>query len=47
VSGLYDFLDQQSLYVVLIIVLVIWVGIYFYLHWLGKRIDKLEAGMKK
>lgn len=42
-TTLYSFLDQHSLYVVLIIVLVIWAGIFLYLYRLDKRISKLYA----
>ncbi len=37
----YDFLSNNSLYVVLIIVLVIWLGIFVYLFRLDKKVSKL------
>ncbi len=40
-SSLYSFLDEHSLYVVLIIVLVIWLGIFVYLFWLDGKVNKL------
>lgn len=40
-SSLYSFLDAHSLYVVLIIVLVIWLGIFIYLYRLDKKVSKL------
>ncbi|MFZ1080587.1 MAG: CcmD family protein [Candidatus Kryptoniota bacterium] len=40
-SSLYNFLDAHSLYVVLIIVLVIWLGIFIYLLRLDKKVNKL------
>ncbi len=40
-SSLYSFLDQHSLYVVLIIVLVIWLGIFIYLFRLDKKVNSL------
>jgi len=40
-SSLYSFLDQHSLYVVLSIVLVIWLGIFLYLFWLDKKVNRL------
>jgi CcmD family protein len=40
-SSLYSFLDQHSLYVVLAIVLVIWVGIFLYLFRLDKKVNRL------
>jgi len=39
---LYEFLSQYSLYVVLVIVLIVWLGIYSYLFRLESRIKKLE-----
>ncbi|MBS1516545.1 MAG: CcmD family protein [Bacteroidetes bacterium] len=41
-SSLYDFLETNSLYIVLLIVLIIWVGIFGYLRSLDKKIKKLE-----
>ncbi|MGO9480969.1 MAG: CcmD family protein [Candidatus Kryptoniota bacterium] len=40
-SSLYTFLNAHSLYVVLGIVLVIWLGIFIYLLWLDKKVNKL------
>lgn len=40
-SSLYNFLDTHSLYVVLIIVLVVWLGIFIYLLRLDKAVNKL------
>ena len=40
---LYDFLSHNALFVVLIIVLVIWLGIFVYLFRLDKKIRKLYA----
>jgi len=40
-DSLYNFLDQHSLYVVLTIVLVIWVGIFVYLLWLDRKVNEL------
>jgi CcmD family protein len=37
-----DFLVQNSIYVVLIIVLIIWSGVFFYLFRLDKKITDLE-----
>jgi CcmD family protein len=42
----YKFLEQNSMYVVLIILLVIWIGIYFYIHNIDKRLRKLEQEEK-
>ncbi len=49
-SSLYSFLDEHSLYVVLIIVLVIWAGIFTYLFRLDKKVNELydqsESGIE-
>lgn len=43
-SSIYDFLETNSMYVVLFIVLIIWIGIFGYLWSMDKRIKKLENG---
>jgi len=40
-GSLYNFLNDHSLYVVLIIVLVIWAGIFIYLYRLDKKVTRL------
>ncbi len=40
-GSLYNFLNAHSLYVVLAIVLVIWLGIFIYLYRLDKKVNKL------
>lgn len=40
-----DFLIQNSIYVVLIIVLIIWSGIFLYLFRLDKKITDLEKAI--
>jgi len=37
-----EFLAQNSMYVVLVITLIIWVGIFSYLFRLDARISKME-----
>lgn len=37
-----EFLEKNSYYVVLIITLIIWIGIFTYLMGMDKRIKKLE-----
>lgn len=39
---MYDFLSQNSLYVVLIITLCVWLGIAFYISRLDKKVAELE-----
>ena len=40
---MYDFLSANSLYIVLLIVLICWAGIFFYLVRLDKKIGVLES----
>jgi CcmD family protein len=42
-----DFFSQNSLFVVLIVVLVIWLGILLYLFRIEKRIARIEQESKK
>ena len=42
-----EFLAQNQLYIVMIIVLAIWLGIYSYLFRLDSRIKKLEHQIRK
>ena len=41
-NSLYDFLETNSMYVVLLIVLIIWIGISAYLWGLDKKVKKME-----
>lgn len=41
-SGLYDFLQNNAIYIVMIIVLLVWAGIFFYLNNIDKRIKNVE-----
>ncbi|MFZ1321096.1 MAG: CcmD family protein [Ignavibacteria bacterium] len=43
-TSLYDFLETNSLYIVMLIVLIIWVGIFGYMRSLDKKVKKLESG---
>ena len=42
-----DFLSQNALYVVLLIVLVVWLGVFLYLSRIDKRLKVLEDSYKK
>jgi CcmD family protein len=42
-----DFLSQNALYVVLLIVLVVWLGIFLYLSRIDKRLKVLENAHRK
>ena len=41
-NGLFDFLNNNAIYIVMIIVLIVWTGIFFYLNNLDKRIKSVE-----
>ena len=45
-NGIYDFLQKNAIYIVLIIVLLVWAGIFFYLNNLDKRIKGVEKEIK-
>ncbi|MBM4176858.1 MAG: CcmD family protein [Ignavibacteria bacterium] len=41
---MYNFLSSNSLYIVLIIVLIVWLGIFSFIYKLDKKVKKLEEG---
>ncbi len=43
-TSLYDFLETNAMYVVLLIVLIIWIGIFAYIWNLDKKVKKIESG---
>jgi CcmD family protein len=42
-NSLYDFLETNAMYVVMLIVLIIWIGIFGYLWRLDKKVKRLES----
>lgn len=42
-----EFLNQNALYIVLIIALVVWLGIYSYLFRIDGKVKKLEQTSQK
>ncbi len=42
-----SFLQQNQMYVVLVVVLLIWAGIVFYLWRIDRKVQSLEKQMKK
>jgi CcmD family protein len=44
---MYEFLSQNALYIVLLIVLICWVGIFTYLWRLDRKIARLEDQIPK
>jgi len=47
VNPFYDFLEQNSLYIVMIIVLLVWFGIFAFTFNLEKRVKKLEEKLNQ
>ena len=41
-EGIYNFLQNNAIYIVMIIVLMVWAGIFFYMLALDKRIKNVE-----
>ena len=41
-EGLYNFLSDNAIYIVMIKVLIVWTGIFLYLFNLDKRIKSIE-----
>lgn len=41
-NGILGFLEQNSIYIVMMIVLVIWLGIFLLLNNTDKRLKKIE-----
>lgn len=39
---MYEFLEQNALYVVMLIVLMIWTGLFIYLFRIDRKIKELE-----
>lgn len=45
-EGLYQFLQNNAIYIVMIIVLIVWTGIFLYLLNLDKRMKRFEKEFK-
>jgi CcmD family protein len=45
--GMFEFLNQNQMYIVLVITLLIWSGIIWYLMRLDKKIGQIEKQLKK
>ncbi len=46
-ESFFTFLEDNSIYIVLFIVLTIWVGIFTYLNMLDKRLKEIEIETKE
>ena len=42
-----EFLSQNSLFIVLIVVLVVWAGVFGYMYRVDKKVRNLENQLKK
>jgi CcmD family protein len=45
-NGIVDFLQNNAIYIVMIIVLIVWAGIFFYLFSIDKRIKNVEKEVR-
>lgn len=46
-EGLFGFLEKNAIYIVMIIVLIVWLGIYLFLWRLDKRVTEIEKEIKE
>jgi CcmD family protein len=46
-EGLYNFLQNNAIYIVMIIVLIVWAGIFSYLYILDKRLKNLKKEIEE
>ncbi len=46
-EGLFSFLENNSIYIVMLINLVVWGGIFFYLFSLDKRLKDIHKEMEE
>jgi CcmD family protein len=46
-GSLYNFLEQNAMYVVLFITLIIWTGIFIYIFRIDRKLSRLEKNKKE
>ncbi len=46
-EGIYSFLSDNSIYIVLFIVLVVWAGIFIFLFNTDKRLKEIQKDLKE
>lgn len=46
-NNIYDFLGNNSIYIVLFIVLAIWIGIFVYINNIDKKLKKIETELER
>ena len=39
---MYDFFEKNAMYIVLLIALIIWIGLFFYMFRIDKKLKKIE-----
>ena len=44
---MYEFLNQNQMYIVLVVTLLIWIGVLWYLMRLDKKVGQIEKRLKK
>jgi len=47
VEGFFAFLESNSIYIVMFIVLIVWLGIFLYMMSADNRLKKIEAELKE
>lgn len=45
-DAIHDFLQNNAIYIVMVIVLMVWTGIFLFLYNLDRRIKNVEKEMK-
>ena len=45
-DGLYNFLNENSIYIVMIIMLIVWGGIFSFIWSTDKRLKKIEKELE-
>ncbi|MBN2572284.1 MAG: CcmD family protein [Ignavibacteriales bacterium] len=45
-EGLIKYLENHSILIVLIVVLIVWTGIFFFINKIDKRLKKIEEKFK-
>lgn len=46
-DGFYLFLENNSIYIVMFIVLVVWIGIFLFINSTDKRLKEIEKELKE
>ena len=44
---MYEFLNQNQMYIVLVVTMLIWIGVLWYLMRLDKKVGQIEKRLKK